>query len=64
MMFTGKYGNMNFRIKIAYYPTLPRGHHTYHDSQHLYGGGSRISQRRLMTQGPTHKKPTHLWLTG
>ena len=38
MMFTGKYGNMNFRIKIAYYPTFPREHHTKHDSQHLYGG--------------------------
>ena len=31
-----KYGNMNFRIKIAYYPTLPLEHHTKHDSQHFY----------------------------
>ena len=27
MIFTGKYGNMNFRIKIAYYPTLPCENH-------------------------------------
>ena len=63
MIFTGKYGNMNFRIKIAYYPTLPREHHTKHDSQHLCGGWSCMSHRRLMTQGPTQKNPTHLWLT-
>ena len=63
MMFTGKYGNINFRMKIAYYPTLPREHHTKHDSQHLHGGGSCMSHQRLMTQGPTQRSFTHLWHT-
>ena len=27
MIFTGKYGNMNFIIKITYHPTLPCENH-------------------------------------
>ena len=27
MIFTGKYGNINFIMKITYYPTLPCEYH-------------------------------------
>ena len=54
MIFTGKYGNMNFRIKIAYCPTIPCEYHistipTFTRRRDMHEEGTR-----LMTQGPTY----------
>ena len=37
-VFTGKYGNINFKMKITYYPTFPVNT-IEHDSQHYTRGG-------------------------
>ena len=58
MIFTGKYGNMNFKIKITYYPTLPCEYHKSKSPNIYLEEGHACKERRLMTQD--QQKPTTL----
>ena len=47
MIFTGKYGNRNFRIKTAYYPTIPCEYHistipTFTRRRDMHEEGTRL----------------------
>ena len=57
MIFTGKYSNMNFRIIITYYPTLPCEYHKSTSPNIYLEEGRACEERRLMTQDQ-HKRTT------
>ena len=59
MIFTGKYGNMNFKMKVTHYPTLPCEYHKSTSPNIYLEEGHACKEQRLMTPRPTNLYYTH-----